>query len=106
MSKEAEEFYYSNYRSKYSPLFDEANRKIQQFTFDEMMDCMQAFAEKHHIDKLKKMNPENLLGWAWDNYIKKYETTIDKDDVDDFRKAVHDGQRIIFTIEYLKSLKK
>jgi hypothetical protein len=38
----AEEFYIANYRSKFNPCFKE-NRKIEQFTFDDMIE----FAERY-----------------------------------------------------------
>ena len=39
----AEDFYIINYRSKFNPCFKE-NRKIEQFTFDDMIE----FAERYN----------------------------------------------------------
>lgn len=44
----AEDFYISNFRSKFNPCFKE-NRKIEQYTFDDMVE----FAERYH-EAMKK----------------------------------------------------
>lgn len=41
----AEEFITGNYRSKFNPLLDKANRKIEQYTFDDVVEFAEAYKE-------------------------------------------------------------
>lgn len=45
----------------------------------------------------------NNLGLAWNEFLQSKDKPyrIDDDDLNDFRKAIHDAQRIIFTIKHL-----
>jgi hypothetical protein len=48
-----EEFLVTNWRSKYNPLLDKANREMPQYTFDDVTEMMEAY---HRAEAEKLLN--------------------------------------------------
>ena len=51
---DATKWFVTNRRSRFNPLLDKANRTMPQYTFDDIVDCM----EDYHQAKSKEQQPE------------------------------------------------
>lgn len=57
----AEEYITGNYRSKYNPLLDKHNRRLEQYSFDDVIEFCEAYAE-HKIGKCHLIDNYSMFG--------------------------------------------